>query len=171
MPRNSGIFCVQSILGDLLYYARSKDNKLLVAFRELGWQQASATAATNEAIEQLLYYVTTYPNDEITYQASNMVLYGHSDADYLNAIKYFIRAGAHIMLSEISPVPNTNGPFLTITQIIKFVMSSADEAEIAGLFICAKEMAPHPQEYHRNGLDTNQNNHKMQQFHSYRCNQ
>ena len=46
------------------------------------------------------------------------------------------------MLSEDFPVPNINGSILTITQIIKFVMSSAAEAELAGLFICAKAMVP-----------------------------
>ena len=46
------------------------------------------------------------------------------------------------MLSEDVPVPKYNGPVLTIAQIIKCVMSSAAEAELAGLYICAKEMVP-----------------------------
>ena len=46
------------------------------------------------------------------------------------------------MLSEDVPVTSLNGPVLTIAQIIKFVMSSAAEAELAGLFICAKSMVP-----------------------------
>jgi hypothetical protein len=46
------------------------------------------------------------------------------------------------MLSEDTPVPTFNGPVLTISQIIKFVASSAAEAELAGLYICAKEMVP-----------------------------
>ena len=52
------------------------------------------------------------------------------------------RVGAHIMLSENTPVPSLNGPVLTIAQIIKNVMSSAAEAELSGLFICAKAMIP-----------------------------
>ena len=71
-----------------------------------------------------------------------MILAAHSDAAYLNISKARSRAGAHIMLSEDVPVPNINGPILTIAQIIKFVMSSAAEAELAGLFICAKAMVP-----------------------------
>ena len=39
-------------------------------------------------------------------------------------------------------MPSLNGPFLTIAQIINNVMSSAAEAEISGLFICAKAMIP-----------------------------
>ena len=44
------------------------------------------------------------------------------------------------MLYENLPIPNINIPVLTIVQIIKFVMSLATEAELAGLFVCAKEM-------------------------------
>ena len=44
------------------------------------------------------------------------------------------------MLSENNPVPSINGPVLTIAQIIKNVMSSTAEAELSGLFICAKDM-------------------------------
>ena len=71
-----------------------------------------------------------------------MVLSDHSDAAYLNVRKARIRAGAHIMLSEDVPVPKYNGLVLTITKIIKFVMSSAAEAELEGLYICAKDMVP-----------------------------
>ena len=42
------------------------------------------------------------------------------------------------MFSEYTHVPTRNGPVLTVSQIIKLVMSSAAEAEISGLFICAK---------------------------------
>ena len=69
-----------------------------------------------------------------------MVLASHSYAAYLNASKVHSRAGAHIMLSKDTTVPTRNGPVLTVSQIIKLVMSSAAEAEISGLFICAKAM-------------------------------
>ena len=65
---------------------------------------------------------------------------GHSDAAYLNVRKYRSRAGAQIMLSEETPVPTINEPVLNVAQIIKFVMYSAAEAKIDGLFICAKAM-------------------------------
>ena len=71
-----------------------------------------------------------------------MVLSGHSDAAYLNVSKARSCAGAHIMLSKDVPIPKYNGPVLTIAQIIKCVMSSADEAELAGLYIYANEMVP-----------------------------
>ena len=134
----AGILCVQSIVIALLYYARSVDNKLLVALSELGQQQATATKAINDAINQLLDYITTYPADGIIFRSSDMVLSSHSNAAYPNVRKARSRAGAHIMLSEDVPVPKYNGPVLTIAQIINFVMSSAAEAELAGLYIYAK---------------------------------
>ena len=71
-----------------------------------------------------------------------MVLYGHTNAAYLNVRKLCSRVGAHIMISEDVPVPSHNGLVLTIDQIIKKVMSSAAEAELAGLFTTAKERIP-----------------------------
>ena len=67
-----------------------------------------------------------------------MVLSAHSDTAYLNISKERSRAGAHIMLSKDVPVPKYNRPALIIAQIIKCVMSSAAESELAGLYICAK---------------------------------
>ena len=46
---------------------REVNNKLLVALSEIGAQQAAATEDTAEAIEQLLDYVATYPNDGILF--------------------------------------------------------------------------------------------------------
>ena len=71
-----------------------------------------------------------------------MILSAHSDAAYLNVLCAHSRSDAHIMLSNNTPVPSLNGPVLTIAQIIKNVMSSAAEAELSGLFICAKAMIP-----------------------------
>ena len=50
--------------------------------------------------------------------------------------------GAHIFLSEDNPVPCLNKPVLTISQIIKFFMSSAAKSELGGLFITAKTLVP-----------------------------
>ena len=137
-----GIFRVQFIVGALLYYARAVDKKLLFGINKLGQQQSSATKDTAADLLQLLDYIVTYPNNVILFHASGMVLAGHSDAAYLIVSKARSRAGAHIMISEDTLIPTSNDPFLNVTQIIKFVMSSASEAKIYGLFICAKAMVP-----------------------------
>ena len=58
--------------------------------------------------------------------------------DFLNESRARSRAGAHIFLSENEPKPKLNGPILTIAKIIKTVMASAEEAEMAALFITEK---------------------------------
>ena len=140
--KNEGKKRVQDILGALLYYARVVHNRLLVGLRVIGAQQASATEQTAAAIDQILDHVATYPNNGINYLASDMILAAHSDAGFNNESKARSRAGSQIFLSEIDPKPEWNGAILTIAQIIKFVMSSAAEAELGALYITAKEMVP-----------------------------
>jgi hypothetical protein len=57
---------VQEIVGSFLYYARAVDNKLLAALSAIATHQAKATIATEQAVDLLLDYVATYPNDGIT---------------------------------------------------------------------------------------------------------
>jgi hypothetical protein len=133
---------VQKIVGALLWIGRAVNNKLLVALSAIGSQQASATENTNKAIHQLLDYCATYPDDGILYRSSNMVLAAHSDAGFANETKSRSRAGAHVFLSENDSIPRWNGPVLTIARIIKYVVSSAAEAEMTALFLTAKEMVP-----------------------------
>ena len=72
-PLNSdGILPVQSIVDALLFYGQAVDNKLLVSLSELVQQQAAATQATNDAILQLLDYITTYPSNVITFRAKKL---------------------------------------------------------------------------------------------------
>ena len=60
------------------------DNKVLLALNTIGNQQASATEITNEAINHILDYLSTYPNDGIVYIARKMVLAAHLDAGFHN---------------------------------------------------------------------------------------
>ncbi len=75
----------------------------------------------------------------MTYKRSDMKLAGHSDAGYNNEPKARSQAGGHFYLSDDSQYPPNNGPVLTISQIIKAVMSSAAEAELGALYINARE--------------------------------
>ncbi len=138
---------VQEIVGSLLYYAQAMDNKLLVALSAIAARQSCATVATEQAVHLLLDYVVTYPSDGIVYRSSDMVLCAHADAGFLNKTNSRSHAGAHIYLSENDPFPCFNGAVLSITQIIKFVMASAAKAELAALFVTAREMIPHRQTF------------------------
>ena len=93
---------------------RAVNNKLLVVLSSIGAQQAAATEDTAAAIEQLLDYVATYPNDGILFRKSDMILAAHLDAGFLNESRYRSRAGAHIFLSENEPKPKLNGTVLII---------------------------------------------------------
>jgi hypothetical protein len=75
---------VQKTIRSLLYCAHAVDNKLLVALNAINAQQAKAMIHTEQLVETLLNYVTTYPNKGIVYRARDMVLCTHADAGYLN---------------------------------------------------------------------------------------
>jgi hypothetical protein len=87
-------------VGSLLYYSQAVNNKLLVALSAITACQAKATVATEQAVNLLLDYVATYPNDGIVYHASNMILCAYADAGFLNETNSRSRAGAHISLLE-----------------------------------------------------------------------
>jgi hypothetical protein len=97
---------------------------------------------TKKLVHQFLDYATTHPDTIITYQASNMVLTGHSNASYLSETNARSRAGGHFFMSNNNSIPSNNGAILTILQIIKAVMSSTAEAEIGALYINCREAIP-----------------------------
>ena len=69
-----------------------------------------------------------------------MVLAVHSDASYVSEQKARSRAGGHFFYPATPPShPTVNGAVLNIAHIIKHVMSSATEAELAALYIMARE--------------------------------
>ena len=139
---NEGIKRGQAISRALFYYARAVQNSLLVGVSAIGDQQVSSTEQTVASINQMLGHVTTYPNNGITYQASDMMLADHPDTGFNNKSKARSRAGAQIFLSENDPTPHWNGTILTTAQIIKNIMSSAVEVELGALYITSKEMVP-----------------------------
>jgi len=91
---------VQEVIGILLYYARAVDATMLTALGTLATQQANGTQATMEALTQLLNYCATHPHAVIRYQASDMVLWTHSDASYLTAPKGRSHAAGYCFLSK-----------------------------------------------------------------------
>jgi hypothetical protein len=71
-----------------------------------------------------------------------MILCAHADAGFHNESKSRSRAGAHIFMSKNDPFPRHNGPILSISQILKFVMFSAATAKLGALYNAAKEIVP-----------------------------
>ena len=104
--------------------------------------QASATQNTLAECKQLLDLLALHPNDGITFKSSNMILAAHSDASYLSESKSRSREGAHIFLSNGDPIPQSNGPVLSIAAVMRSVYALSGEAKLAALFKCAQEMVP-----------------------------
>ena len=86
-------------MGALIYVRRAVNKKLFVALITIGSQQAAATEDTAAAIEQLLDYMATYPNDGILLRKSDMILAAHADVGFLNESRARSREGAHMLLS------------------------------------------------------------------------
>jgi len=70
-----------------------------------------------------------------------MILHTHSDASYLSESKARSRAAGHFFLSSKDNRIN-NGPIHTVCTIIKNVIASAPEAEIATAFLTARDAIP-----------------------------
>ena len=99
---------------------------------------------------QFLDFAATHPNAVLTFRASDMHLWAHSDASYLSESKARSRCGGFYYLSSrpnlpIRPddrVPPINGPILIQSKIIDTVMSSAQEAETGAGFYNAQQLVP-----------------------------
>ena len=129
---------VQRVVGKLLYYARAVDPTMLHAINDISLSAAKGTEATLDATMFLLNYAHTNQNTEIIYRASDMILRIDSDAAYLVAPEARSRAGGYQYLSNKAGTL-FNGPVLILAKVIKNVMASATEAELAALFMNAQE--------------------------------
>jgi hypothetical protein len=133
---------VQNIFGTLLYYGRAVDPTLLTALSSIAARQYKGTIAVAEACQQLLDYVATHPNAGIRYKACDMILAVHTDASYLSKPGGKSRASAHFYLTNDGDEDFNNGAILNLASIIKHIMSSASEAELAALYYGCKLAFP-----------------------------
>lgn len=110
-----------------------------MALNDLATQQAQPTEQTHTLLQHLLDYASTHPSASVTYSNSNMILQVHSDASYLSVPKARSRAGGYFFMgyNTINQTSN-NGPIHCESKIIKNVMTSAPEAEIAAIYLNAK---------------------------------
>jgi hypothetical protein len=126
---------IQQVCGKFLFLGRAVDSTLLCSISAIASQSPKPTEDTIGQTLQLLDYLATQEDAILSYHASNMVLAVYSYASYLSKPKAQSRAGGHFFLSSTTTVPPNNGAILNIAHIIKNVMSSATEAELAGLYI------------------------------------
>ena len=78
--------------------------------------------------KQVLNYSTSQEDTIITFPKNDVNLVGHTGAGYMNDPIAGSRVGGRSIMLNSFPLPPNNGAVLTISQIIKAVMSSAAEA-------------------------------------------
>eukprot|EP00536_Pseudo-nitzschia_multiseries_P019698 jgi/Psemu1/116831/gw1.3958.2.1 len=130
---------IQQVTGKFLFYARAVDNTMLHALNDIASAKDNQTTLT--AMKYFLNYAACNPNATIIYRASGMILRVDSDAAYLVCPGAKSRAGGYHYLGDV--MGNTfNGPILVLGNVIKNVMASAAKAEVASLFLNAREALP-----------------------------
>jgi hypothetical protein len=130
---------IQQVCGKFLFLGRAVNSTLLCPISAIASQSASPTEDTLEQTKQLLDYLATQEEAVLTFNVGDMILAAHSDASYLSEPQARSRAGGHFFLSGDATIPQNNGAILNIAHIIKHVMTSATEAELAALYIMARE--------------------------------
>ena len=125
---------LQEVTGKFLYYSRAVDDTMQHSLNCLSTQVNNGTKRTKAALKHFLDYCYDNPNAVKLYVASDMILFIDSDAAYLVETEAKSRAGGFFYLGN-KDGKLMNGSILILAKIIKFVMSSAAEAEIAALFM------------------------------------
>ena len=141
---------IQQVVGIFLYYTISIDNIVLVALSDIGSEQSRATSKTMDEVQQLLDHLKSNPNATISYHASGMILFIHSDASYLSVTKSRSRASGLFLLSDTKPdaitfseyTPILNGFIFIMCKILRNIMASTPEAEYGALFLNGQAAVP-----------------------------
>lgn len=132
-----GIKRLQEIIGVFLFYARAVDSTMLTAINKLSSAQARPSERVRDACDHFLAYAASYPSAELVFHASNMHLLVQSDASYLSEPNAKSRVGGvHYLTASNDPDTSfVNGPITCISSVLPQVVSSAFEAEYAGMYI------------------------------------
>lgn len=133
----SAIKHIERVVGKFLYYGRAIDDTMLHAIGDIASNTSKATTTTQKAVQYFLDYANSNPDAEILYRASDMILQTDSDAAYLVAPQARSRAAGYHFLGSHDH-QQFNGPIHVLARIIKNVMASAMEAEIAAMYMNAE---------------------------------
>ena len=112
------------------------------ALSSIAGRQAKATKQLKDEVHKFLDYCATYPDAIVRYHASDMILALHSYASHLSEVGSKSRAAGHHYSAAKSDHDLNNGAILTLSKIIKYVMGSAGESEVAALYYNCKSALP-----------------------------
>ena len=90
-------------------------------------------------MSHFLDYCATYPDAILKFHASDMKLWIHTDASYLCQPKLRSRCREFHFLGNKGDTTNLNGPIQIIAKVLRNLMLSAAETELAVQFNNAKE--------------------------------
>jgi hypothetical protein len=114
----------------------------LMALSYIAIMQTKGTTSRMEKAKQLLDYLATNPNATMKFKSSDMIMNIHSDASYLSEANARSRVCGHFFMEwdtkDGNPI-KLNGAFFTLCTILRFVVTSAAEAELGALFLNCKE--------------------------------
>ena len=97
-----------------MYYGQAVNSTVIHAISDIASQQAVPTEETMEHTKQILDYLSSQEEVDITYSASDMTLAVHSDAGYLNEPK----AKAEQAAISFSPTTLTSRPTMEPSSIL-----------------------------------------------------
>ena len=137
-----GIRRIQRAVGTFAWYSRATDLIMAKTLSSIAGRQVKATEKLKEELNQFLDYCSTHPDERVRYVASDMILALHSDASHLSEPQSKSRAAGHFYLTNNNHKDMNNGAILTLSKIIKHVVRSASEAEVAALFYNCKAAIP-----------------------------
>ena len=137
-----GIRRIQEIVGTFAWYSAATDPTMAKTLSSIASRQAKATEQLKREVNHFLDYCATHPDARVRFVASDMILALHSDASYLTEPNSRSRAAGHFYLTKDNDKDIDNGAVLTLSKIIKHVMSSASEAEVAALYYNCKAAIP-----------------------------
>ena len=130
---------IQQVRGKFVFIGRAVNSTLLCPVSAITYPSTNPPEDTLTQTKQMLDYLDTQEETVLTFKVSDMVLAAHSNASHLSEPKPHSRAGGHFFMSSNTNTPANNGVFLNIMHIIKHIMLSVTEAELAALYIIARE--------------------------------
>jgi hypothetical protein len=115
---------------------------LLAALSTIAAQQSNGTQAIANTCNQLLDFIATHSNAGLGYHACDMILTANTDSSYLSKVGGKSRVAGHFYLTNQNIENFNNRANLTLSSIIKHVMSCASEAELSALYFSCKMASP-----------------------------
>ena len=133
---------IQDVVGTFAWYSRAVNPTMAATMSYITSRQSKGTENLEKEVNKFLDYCAIHPNAGVIFVASDMMLALHSDASYLSEPKSKSRAAGNVFLGKINNESFNNGAIMTLSKIIKHVMSSVSEAETASIFYNCKSTLP-----------------------------